>query len=187
MAHAQTPEISYRVVSIAAMKTYYGNANRIRVTATNEEYVTCSSCTADEVYVFVGAGGRKWQLTPNPFTLRNSKSSGDSLALIINQNEMVIKRLAPGSNFSITKTSDSLLTLAPTGLQPTISLTTTGTSGAATFVANTLNIPQYTGGGGGGTSFSNRALNRFELFSEFLNRPDHNFEILAPDLTDQHP
>ena len=32
------------------------------------------------------------------------------------------------------------------GAQPTITLTTTGTSGAATFVANTLNIPQYTSG-----------------------------------------
>ena len=33
--------------------------------------------------------------------------------------------------------------------QATISLTTTGTSGAATFVGNTLNIPQYSGGGSG--------------------------------------
>ena len=35
--------------------------------------------------------------------------------------------------------------------QPTLSLTTTGTSGAATFISNTLNIPQYTGGSGGVT------------------------------------
>ena len=34
--------------------------------------------------------------------------------------------------------------------QAPITLTTTGSSGAATFVGNTLNIPQYTGGGGGG-------------------------------------
>jgi hypothetical protein len=33
--------------------------------------------------------------------------------------------------------------------QGTITLTTTGTSGAATLVGNTLNIPQYSGGGGG--------------------------------------
>jgi hypothetical protein len=33
--------------------------------------------------------------------------------------------------------------------QAPITLTTTGTSGAATFIGNTLNIPQYTGGGGG--------------------------------------
>ena len=36
-----------------------------------------------------------------------------------------------------------------TDYQAPISLTTTGTSGAATLVGNTLNIPQYTGGGGG--------------------------------------
>ena len=35
--------------------------------------------------------------------------------------------------------------------QAPITLTTTGTSGAATFVSNTLNIPQYAGGGGSGT------------------------------------
>lgn len=35
--------------------------------------------------------------------------------------------------------------------QGDITLTTTGTSGAATLVGDTLNIPQYSGGGGGGT------------------------------------
>jgi hypothetical protein len=40
---------------------------------------------------------------------------------------------------------------AGTDYQAPITLTTTGTSGAATFVGNTLNIPQYTSGGGSGT------------------------------------
>jgi hypothetical protein len=40
---------------------------------------------------------------------------------------------------------------AGTDYQAPITLTTTGTSGAATFIGNTLNIPQYTGGGGSGT------------------------------------
>lgn len=38
---------------------------------------------------------------------------------------------------------------AGTDYQAPITLTTTGTSGAATFIGNTLNIPQYTGGGSG--------------------------------------
>jgi len=33
--------------------------------------------------------------------------------------------------------------------QDVLTLTTTGTSGPATLVGSTLNIPQYTGGGGG--------------------------------------
>jgi hypothetical protein len=37
------------------------------------------------------------------------------------------------------------------GKQAAISLTTSGSSGAATLVGSTLNIPQYTGGGGGGS------------------------------------
>jgi hypothetical protein len=36
------------------------------------------------------------------------------------------------------------------GKQNTLTLTTTGTSGASTLVGSTLNIPQYSGGGGGG-------------------------------------
>jgi hypothetical protein len=35
--------------------------------------------------------------------------------------------------------------------QGDLTLTTTGTSGAATLIGDTLNIPQYSGGGGGGT------------------------------------
>jgi len=40
---------------------------------------------------------------------------------------------------------------AGTDYQAPITLTTTGTSGAATLIGNTLNIPQYSGGGGSGT------------------------------------
>lgn len=51
----------------------------------------------------------------------------------------------------------NIATLTPTTLLSTdanknlqsVTLTTTGTSGAATFIGNTLNIPQYSGGGGG--------------------------------------
>jgi hypothetical protein len=37
------------------------------------------------------------------------------------------------------------------GKQDVLTLTTLGTSGAATLIGSTLNIPQYSGGGGGGT------------------------------------
>jgi len=48
---------------------------------------------------------------------------------------------------------------AGTDYQAPITLTTTGTSGAATFVGNTLNIPQYTAGGGSGTVTSVSVVN----------------------------
>jgi hypothetical protein len=41
------------------------------------------------------------------------------------------------------------------GKQQTLTLTTTGTSGAATLVGGTLNIPQYSGGGGGSGTVTN--------------------------------
>ena len=43
---------------------------------------------------------------------------------------------------------------ANTDYQSPITLTTTGTSGAATFTSNTLNIPQYASGGGGGSGLT---------------------------------
>lgn len=43
------------------------------------------------------------------------------------------------------------------GKQGSLTLTTTGTSGAATLVGNTLNIPQYSGGGGASTALNQQA------------------------------
>jgi hypothetical protein len=66
--------------------------------------------------------------------------------------------LAPPSGTSILKANSGgalANAVANTDYQSAITLTTTGTSGAATFNGITLNIPQYSGGGGGGvTSFS---------------------------------
>lgn len=55
-------------------------------------------------------------------------------------------------------TSDGFLSAADWNIfnnkQDAITVTTTGTSGPATLVAGTLNIPQYAGGGGGGSVVS---------------------------------
>lgn len=51
--------------------------------------------------------------------------------------------------------------------QNTISLTTTGTSGAATFIGNTLNVPNYATGGGGAPTF----INLTSLFSSTSTTP----------------
>ncbi|GEO08748.1 hypothetical protein [Segetibacter aerophilus] len=59
--NAQTPVLPYVVPTVASMKLYYGNANRMYVSGTNEDYAICSVCTADETTVYAGAGGRKWK------------------------------------------------------------------------------------------------------------------------------
>jgi hypothetical protein len=51
------------------------------------------------------------------------------------------------------------------GKQNTISLTTTGTSGAATLVGSTLNIPQYSGGGGGSGTVTSVGLTAPSIFN----------------------
>jgi len=63
--------------------------------------------------------------------------------------------VAPGAatGSGLTMATSRLLgrTTASTGAIEEISLTTTGTSGAATLTGGNLNIPQYSGGGGSGT------------------------------------
>jgi hypothetical protein len=49
--------------------------------------------------------------------------------------------------------------------QAAITLTTTGTSGAATLVGATLNIPQYTGGGGGSGTVTSVGLTAPSIFT----------------------
>jgi hypothetical protein len=62
--------------------------------------------------------------------------------------------LATGILKNTTTTGVPSIAVAGTDYQAPITLTTTGTSGAATFVGNTLNIPQYSGGSSGVSSFS---------------------------------
>lgn len=69
----------------------------------------------------------------------------------------------------ITKGNGTALSAAVAGTdyQSPISLTTTGTSGAATFIGNTLNIPQYSGGGTPGGSSGQIQYNNSGAFGGF--------------------
>lgn len=65
-------------------------------------------------------------------------------------NGVSLSGLATGLLKNTTTTGAPSIATAGTDYQAPISLTTTGSSGAATLIGNTLNIPQYSGGGGGG-------------------------------------
>lgn len=58
---------------------------------------------------------------------------------------------ALGTGFLSNDANGNVYTTASSSVQSTISLTTIGTSGTASFIANVLNIPNYTSGGGSGT------------------------------------
>lgn len=80
----------------------------------------------------------------------NNTDTGTSRVSIDNNGLTVVNLTG---NTIVKSSAAGLLSNATAGTdyQAPITLTTTGTSGAATFSANTLNIPQYTSGGGSGT------------------------------------
>ena len=69
--------------------------------------------------------------------------------------------------------------------QSTLSLTTTGTSGAATLIGSTLNIPQYSGGGGSTTwgSITGTLSNQTDLQTALDGKVDENSAITASTKT----
>jgi hypothetical protein len=83
----------------------------------------------NSIYLYEGTGNSGIELT-----------NGDVLVTFLNN------FTANGEDVIVTSTLNSALA----NKQNTLTLTTTGTSGAATLVGATLNIPQYSGGGGGG-------------------------------------
>jgi hypothetical protein len=80
------------------------------------------------------SGGTGITVSPNPITTTGTVSADLTVLM------------------ELTDTTLLNLTTRFATKQPNITLTTTGTSGAATFSTNTLNIPQYTGGSGTVTS-----------------------------------
>jgi hypothetical protein len=67
--------------------------------------------------------------------------------------------------FRDTDTSQLNLTSRFAAKQNNITLTTTGTSGVATLIGSTLNIPQYSGGGGGTGTVTSVALTAPSIFN----------------------
>jgi hypothetical protein len=122
---AQTTGIPYVVPTVAAMKTYFGNGNIMYVSATNQFYTICTSCSADESTVFAGASGRKWKVMASGGGSDARKRDTTSvLGVIYNKNSWVTGDL---SGFNIA---------APT---PTI----VGTKLSFTSTSSTYNSGEY--------------------------------------------
>ena len=102
----------------------------------------------------------------DPFFLSTTGTSGvatwDGLALNI-------PNYTTDSTLYYTKyrsdTSRTNIYNAINGKQGTLTLTTTGTSGASTLIGNTLNIPQYSGGGTPAGNYGNIQLYRDGVFA----------------------
>lgn len=89
----------------------------------------------------VGTGGSSGSTTNINI---GSATSGALGTLTVNSPNITFTSLTNG----LVKSTSGVISNATAGTdyQAPITLTTTGTSGAATFTSNTLNIPQYTGG-----------------------------------------
>lgn len=113
-------------------------------TATAATTVTVNSDTGTDAVIAAATASVAGILTATD----KSKLDGIAAGATANSTDAVLLARANHTGSQAQSTITNLVTdLA--AKQPTISLTTAGTSGAATLVGATLNIPQYSGGGGG--------------------------------------
>jgi hypothetical protein len=84
----------------------------------------------------------------------NGSANNTNATVVGKINGVALSGLATGILKNTTTTGVPSIAVAGTDYQAPITLTTTGTSGAATLLSNTLNIPQYSGGGGTGMTWS---------------------------------
>lgn len=136
------------------------------------------TATAGDSFYLGGALNQNTTIGTSGFTLsftglpnKATALSTDSV-LLINTAGQLFKLPVPSGGGSITLTTtgtSGASTLTGTTLnipqyQGVITLTTTGSSGAATFTSGTLNIPQYTGGGTPGGSNTQVQFNNSGAF-----------------------
>jgi hypothetical protein len=107
--------------------------------------------------IATASGSQNGLLSSTDFTTFNNKAnalSGTINTIAYWDSATTIASLALATYPSLTELSyvkgvTSAIQTQLNAKQGTLTLTTTGTSGAATLIGDTLNIPQYSGGGGG--------------------------------------
>jgi hypothetical protein len=122
-------------------------------TLTNPSAITFPRFNADNSVTALSAANFRTAIGAGTVTsVTVSGTSGNPLSISNTTTTPVIELLSATSGRNGYLTSTDWTTF--NGKQSTITLTTTGTSGASTLVGSTLNIPQYTGGSGTVTSVS---------------------------------
>ena len=122
-------------------------------TLTNPGAITFPQFNADNSVTALSAANFRTAIGAGTVTsVTVSATSGNPLSITNTTSTPVIELLSATTARNGYLTSTDWNTF--NGKQSTITLTTTGTSGASTLVGSTLNIPQYTGGSGTVTSVS---------------------------------
>jgi hypothetical protein len=151
-------------------------------TLTNPSAITFPQFNADNTITALSAASFRSAIGAGTVTsVTVSGTSGNPLSISNNTTTPTIELLSAttGRNGYLTSTDwttfNNKFTFSDTSLlnlttrfaskQNNITLTTTGTSGAATLVGATLNIPQYSGGGGGSGTVTSVGLTAPSVFT----------------------
>ena len=171
-----------------------GTVTEVDASATAGNPISITNKTTTPIIELLSAtSSRNGYLTSTDWTIFNGKLNiSDTASMLSNYNSRINLKLniidtaAMLSNYNsrinlkvnISDTTNMLnpyfrdadttslnLTTRFAAKQNNLTLTTTGTSGAATLIGSTLNIPQYTGGGGGSGTVTSVALTAPSIFS----------------------
>lgn len=171
-----------------------GTVTEVDASTTAGNPISITNKTTTPIIELLSAtSGRNGYLTSTDWTTFNNKLNiSDTASMLSNYNSRINLKLnitdtaAMLSNYNsrinlkvnISDTTNMLnpyfrdadttslnLTSRFAAKQNNLTLTTTGTSGAATLIGSTLNIPQYTGGGGGSGTVTSVGLTAPSIFT----------------------
>jgi len=151
-------------------------------TLTNPSAITFPQFNADNSVTALSATNFRTAIGAGTVTsVTSSGTSGNPLSITNTTTTPVIELLSAttarngyltstdwttfNNKFAFSDTTSLNLTSRFSTKQDNITLTTTGTSGAATLVGATLNIPQYSGGGGGSGTVTSVGLSAPSIFT----------------------
>jgi hypothetical protein len=151
-------------------------------TLTNPSAITFPQFNADNSVTALSAANFRTAIGSGTVTsVTASGTSGNPLSITNTTTTPVIELLSAttsrngyltstdwttfNNKFSFSDTTSLNLTTRFASKQNNLTLTTTGTSGAATLVGATLNIPQYSGGGGGSGTVTSVGLSAPSIFT----------------------